>query len=131
MERYLLVLGQEVLLHEDVSQRVFSLSGVYQFLEEFTEAIIVDKVSTDAQLLDLAFRIGNDSVNDCFETSDSDSVMTNVDKPQGFIYFESFTKCSGTVDVNDVPVEVDRLQDVVFLQSSGEDLGSRNTHLTF
>ena len=131
MERYLLVLGQEVLLHEDVSQRVFSLSGVYQFLEEFTEAIIVDKVSTDAQLLDLAFRIGNDSVNDCFETSDSDSVMTNVDKPQGFIYFESFTKCSGTVDVDDVPVEVDRLQDVVFLQSSGEDLGSRNTHLTF
>jgi hypothetical protein len=131
MERYLLVLGQEVLLHEDVSQRVFSLSGVYQFLEEFTEAIIVDKVSTDAQLLDLAFRIGNDSVNDCFETSDSDSVMTNVDKPQGFIYFERFTKSSGTVDVNDVPVEVDRLQDVVFLQSSGEDLGSRNTHLTF
>ena len=131
MERYLLVLGQEVLLHEDVSQRVFSLSGVYQFLEEFTEAIIVDKVSTDAQLLDLAFRIGNDSVNDCFETSDSDSVMTNVDKPQGLIYFERFTKSSGTVDVNDVPVEVDRLQDVVFLQSSGEDLGSRNTHLTF
>ena len=77
MQSNLVVLGQEVLLHEDVGQLMFALCEDKLF-EQFTKTFVVDEVGTNSELGKFAFWIRGDSVDDCFQASDADSVVADI-----------------------------------------------------
>jgi ferritin-like protein len=77
------ILAEEVLPQEHRYQVLFAASlGKDKLLKQLTDTLIVDEVCTETQLLELAIGVSQNSLSDCSEASNSDSVMTEVNELQ-------------------------------------------------
>jgi len=113
----LVVFRQEVLLEEHMSQMVLA-SCQDKSVKQICEALVVDKVCTDAQLLELTLWVSDNTIDDGGQTCDSDPVVTNIEEVQGLVLLEGISKRSCAIDIYDVPVQVQRLQSGVNLERS-------------
>lgn len=90
-------LGLEVSLGVDVGQLL--LLAEHKFVEEHVDAVIVDKVSTDRELIQFAVFIREYTVNNGFQACLTDAIVTNIKELQWFVLLEHFTDGASSVNI--------------------------------
>jgi len=128
VQRNLVILREEVLLYENVGEVVFTV-GEDQPVEEVCETFVVNEVGADAEGVKVARFVGKHAVDDCLESRDPDSVVSDVKEVQLLVLLESFTQRAGTVNIDYVAVKVECLNRIVRLEGLAEALDARDAHL--
>lgn len=117
-EGKLVVLGEEVVAHEDVGELMLvGGTGKHQLLEEVAEAVVVDEVGADAEVDEFAFGVCDDAINNGVEAGLTDTVVAHVEGSQGLVDLQGFAEGASTIDIEDVAVQVQALESFVGLES--------------
>ena len=119
----LVVLGKEVGFKVDLSDL---LLVNHEFLEEVTNTVVVDEVGADAKLAQLRVGVGEHTITDGLETGLTNAIVADIEELNGAVDLEECTDRSCTIDIEDVPVEVERLQSGVLVESlrNSDDTGN-------
>lgn len=120
----------KIILH-DVKVRDLWLSfREDDLVKEVSKAIILDKVETKSQMLNVGLRILQNTISNSHNSLFSQSIVAKINKFKSWIDFQDFSQSPSTIYINHISIEINVLESFIFDESLSDSNCTWNSEFT-